>query len=393
MSTPSAEEFDVVLAGGGLANSLLALRLRQERPGLRIALLERERAPSDAHTWCLFTTDVPASTWRWLGPLFEHHWNEYAVAFPAHERTLATGYARLASLRLASAVQAALCGGVRRGVRVVHVAADHVIDADGRHYRAPLVVDGRGQVPARSLRLAWQKFYGVHLHLRAPHGLVAPIVMDARVPQIDGFRFVYVLPIGPHEVLVEDTRYSDSARLDTNALHESVLYYAQQRGWEVVAEGRSELGVLPVVLSGDVQRFWSERTADVPAVGMRAALFHPTTGYSLPEAARTAELVASAPSLRSADVAALLQSHSKRLWGARTFYRGLNRMLFTAAEPGERFRILERFYTLPRPLIERFYGDRLTLADKLRILTGRPPISMRRAFGALQASDTAMARA
>jgi len=52
----------------------------------------------------------------------------------------------------------------------------------------------------------------------------------------------------------------------------------------------------------------------------------------------------------------------------------LNRMLFRAARPDQRYRVLERFYRLPQPLIERFYAGETTLADKARILSGKPPV-------------------
>ena len=47
---------------------------------------------------------------------------------------------------------------------------------------------------------------------------------------------------------------------------------------------------------------------------------------------------------------------------ARGFYRMLDTMLFRAAEPGERYRVLERFYGLDAKLIARFYASRSTLA-------------------------------
>jgi lycopene beta-cyclase len=47
-------------------------------------------------------------------------------------------------------------------------------------------------------------------------------------------------------------------------------------------------------------------------------------------------------------------------------------MLFRAAEPAQRWRVLSRFYGLPQPLIERFYGGRTTRGDAARILCGRP---------------------
>jgi lycopene beta-cyclase len=55
-------------------------------------------------------------------------------------------------------------------------------------------------------------------------------------------------------------------------------------------------------------------------------------------------------------------------------------MLFRAAKPSERWRVLERFYRLPEALIARFYADRLTLADRARILAGRPPVPLGRAL-------------
>jgi lycopene beta-cyclase len=58
-------------------------------------------------------------------------------------------------------------------------------------------------------------------------------------------------------------------------------------------------------------------------------------------------------------------------------------MMFRAAEPSERYRILERFYRLPEPLISRFYEGSLTWRDRVRILTGRPPVPVGRALKCL----------
>jgi lycopene beta-cyclase len=58
-------------------------------------------------------------------------------------------------------------------------------------------------------------------------------------------------------------------------------------------------------------------------------------------------------------------------------------MLFRAAQPERRYRILERFYRLPEPLIERFYAARSTALDKVRVLSGRPPVPITAALGCL----------
>jgi lycopene beta-cyclase len=58
-------------------------------------------------------------------------------------------------------------------------------------------------------------------------------------------------------------------------------------------------------------------------------------------------------------------------------------MLFQAAEPHRRVDIFQRFYGLNEQLVERFYAGRSTLFDRLRILTGKPPVPVGRAIAAL----------
>ncbi len=378
------ERADVVLAGGGLANSLIALRLKARRPDLRVVMLDR-RAPGavDPHTWSLFATDVAAEVWAWLAPLAAHRWDGYAVRFPAHTRTLSTPYASVTGAGLAARVAEALGGDLRLGVEVARLEPGGAVAADGRLFTAPLVIDGRGARPSDHLSLAWQKFVGLELRLAAPHGLVRPVVMDATVAQRDGYRFLYLLPFAPDVLLVEDTRYSAAGELDAARVEADALAYARAQGWTLAEVLRREQGVLPIVLGGDIEAYLAEADTGAAVSGLRAALFHPVTGYSLPQAAAFADAVAALPVLDTAAVRALARARARRLWREGGFLRALNRMLFLAAEPERRYRVLERFYRLPQPLIERFYAGRLSGLDQARILAGRPPVAMGRALKAL----------
>ena len=58
-------------------------------------------------------------------------------------------------------------------------------------------------------------------------------------------------------------------------------------------------------------------------------------------------------------------------------------MLFKAAAPEERYRVMQRFYGLDARLIARFYAARSTAADKARVLIGRPPVPVGRAIRAI----------
>lgn len=373
--------------GGGLANGLIALRLRALRPDLRVILLERDKRIGGEHTWCHFETDVSPAIGGWLRPLIVHRWSGYEVRFPAHRRTLDTAYLAITSQRLHEAVSTALGDDVWLGATVSDVSPHQVTLSDGRRITAATVIDGRGPRRSRSLVLGWQKFLGQGVRLSAPHGLTRPIVMDSTVPQLDGYRFLYVLPLDSTRLLIEDTRYSDGDALDHADVRAAIAAYAVQQGWTIAKVEREEHGVLPIALAGDIDAYWREARAQVAEVGLRAALFQPTTGYSLPDAARLAEQIAALPHITSAHVRACAEAHSKAAWRRRRFFRLLNRMLFRACAPDQRYKVLERFYRLGAPLIQRFYAARLTPFDQARVLMGKPPVPIVAALGYLGESS------
>ncbi|MFD1911994.1 lycopene beta-cyclase CrtY [Halodurantibacterium flavum] len=373
---------DVLIAGAGLSASLTALCLAARRPGLRILLLDRRAEPGRDHTWSFHDPDVTPESRVWLAPAIAHHWAGQEVRFPAHRRSLPTGYNTVTPGALRDAVAAQPDITVRRA-EVAAAAADALHLSDGTTLRAPLILDARGQRKSPHLALGWQKFTGLELQVPDGHGLRHPVIMDATVAQRDGYRFVYCLPFGPDGLLVEDTRYSDHATLDAASCAADAMAYAQEQGWAGATELRRESGVLPIALALDARALWSAQAGGAVPIGLSAALFHPVTGYSLPMAVRAAEVIAASPRLDTADVMTRLRDFALERAREQSFLRLLNRMLFRGCPPDERYRLLERFYRLPVPVIERFYADRLTWADRLRIVTGRPPIPLHRAAACL----------
>jgi len=374
VTASSSLRADVVLVGGGLANGLIALRLRSLRPTLKVVLLESGKTVGGEHTWCHFATDVDAAIAGWLRPLIVHRWSGYDVRFPGRCRPLPCAYRASTPGRVPAVVTAALGDNVWLGASATTVSPHEVALADGRRIVAGAVIDGRGPRKSRKLALGWQKFVGQGLLLAAPHGLTRPIIMDATVSQDDGYRFVYVLPLDERRLLIEDTRYSDGPELDQTSLRAAIGDYAAAQGWVVAKVEREEHGVLPIALGGDIDAYWAESRSQLAEVGLRAALFQPTTGYSLPDAARLADRIAGLPRITSATVRACVEDQSKTIWRRRRFLRLLNRMMFRACAPNERYRILQRFYRLPVGLIQRFYAARLTGWDKARLLIGKPPV-------------------
>ncbi len=381
---PAPADCDVIFAGGGLSSALAAFRLAQARPELRVAIIEAGGTIGGNHTWSFHTADVSPEQYAWLAPFIAHRWASQGVRFPAFERTLPYGYNSVPSGSLHRAVIGHFGEQVMLAAGIASADAGTLRLADGRVLRAPCVIDGRGYQPSPALVLGFQKFLGQEIRCAAPHGETAPVIMDAAVSQDDGYRFVYTLPLSPDRLLIEDTYYADGAQLDEALLRAKIAAYAASRGWKTAEVTREEHGVLPVVLAGDIDAFWAAADARGPApIGLRAALFHPTTGYSLPDAVRLADLLAGLPEFTTSTVRTAVEAHSKRLWRERGFYRMLNRMLFLAAEPRRRYEVLQRFYRLPEGVIARFYAAASTASDKARILIGRPPVSIRRALASL----------
>ena len=374
---------DVLLAGAGLANGLIALAIRKARPDLRVLLLDRAAGASDGHTWSCHDTDLAPHWLDRLKPIRRGDWPDQEVRFPDHSRRLRAGYGSIDGRGLMRAVTDA-GAEIRWNSPVDDLDADGAMAA-GSRVTSRCVIDGRGAKPSSHLAVGFQKFVGIEIETDSPHGIRRPVIMDATVPQQDGYRFIYLLPFTPTRILIEDTRYSDGGDLDDDSLAAASHAYALAKGW-TGHEVRRERGILPIALAHDAEAFWADHATGAVPVGLRAGLFHPVTGYSLPYAAQVADVVAGLARqdrLTTDGLRTALRDFAVARARQDRFLRLLNRMLFRGCPPDRRYTLLQRFYRMPEGVIERFYAGRLTHADRLRIVTGKPPIPLGQAFRCL----------
>lgn len=346
-----AGEKPVAINGAGLAGSLLFLLLKER--GVEAELYDRQVEPG-SRTWCFHGSDMPPALWDLVRPLISHSWSAYEVRFPSYSRTVSGGYYCLRSESLRHYLSSRYGSSLRLGLP----GPSHAISATG--WSEP--ESGAG----------FQKFLGQWIETDEPHGFRVPLLMDATVPQRDGFRFVYVLPVSETELLVEDTYYSDVAGFPKDYLRGSIARYLKDHGvggYKVLDE---ECGALPLTF-----RAASGRKG---AVGAAAGLAHPVTGYTLPPLLRQLEEVSALRDFSQGNVEAALDRAARRERAGSGYYYFLNRMLFRAAEKHTRRNVLERFYRLPDPLLRNFYSGRLSWLQKARVLCGKPPVPVRLAL-------------
>jgi len=376
------EQADLIIVGAGLSGLLTAWFRLIEHPAERILILEAGPRAAGNHTWSFNLSDIDAHWLQRLEPFIVHHWPGYSVRFPRYSRRLPISYATGNSESLLAAVRPLVQAGslsVRTGSPAVPVEPTAVELADGTRLTAKAVLDARGGRPPSSMLIGHQKFVGHRVRTRQPHGLVEPLLMDATVEQRDGFRFIYCLPYTDTELLIEDTCYSENSALNENEFAERIAEYAHNNAWEILAVLHREKGVLPINVA-QARPALGSRPSEAPRIGLAAGFFHPTTGYSLPDAVRLAARIAKLPHLTRDALFRSVSAYAREKWQRERFYRWLNRMLFSAAEPAHRYRVLEHFYALGGGPIQRFYAGDLALADKLRLLSGRPPVPVWRAL-------------
>lgn len=376
--------YDVIILGGGLSGGLLSYRLKQLQPNLDFLLIEKGDTLGGDHTWCFHKNDVAEDDFNWLSPLIVKSWDQHEVKFPNYSRMINSSYHAMKSARFHEVLFQALKNHLLLGTSVKKASENEVILHDETVLQAKLVIDARGLRSIQDIHTAYQKFIGLELELETPHGKNFVTLMDTLCDQTNGYRFFYVLPWDDTKLLIEDTYYHESGKLDDKQIEKDILDYANRQGWKVKNILHKEKGVLPIPLT---MNFDQSSQSTLPTIGLRGKIFNPTTGYSVPYAVRTANLLAKNTNWNKKRVKQIIQSVEKDVSKQSKFFLLLNRMLFLACKAPERYKVLQRFYTLSESLIHRFYSGTLRKSDYLKVLVGKPPVPLMNAIKSMNQTE------
>ncbi len=380
MKTEVNENFwDCVIVGGGLAGGLLLEALSHYHPKARVLLLEKSGVLGGNHTWCFHSSDVISPNSEWLMRLISKSWPSYEVFFPKYYRKLESEYFAIRSEDFHERLTDKHKNSIRLNQKIKFLDSSTVTLEDGTIFHASCVVDARGWEKNPHGEFGYQKFLGLDVRLKKPHGLQSVRLKDVRVPQTDGYRFIYILPWNENELLIEDTYYSNNPHLDAETVKREILKYLEDQDWELDLIMREEQGSLPLALKIDR----SSKTS-LLKLGASSGIYQPVTGYTFPQTLERVQALAEHERIDGEEWKKILNLYDEKFYIQSGYLSLLNRMLFKASRPDKRYVMLERFYTLPQELIERFYQGQLSLKDKFRILWGRPPVSILRALKALK---------
>lgn len=346
---------NITIIGGGLWGGMLAWMLHKKRPDISFTLFEQDNEFGGNHTWSFHKNDLSESDFKLISPLVTYTWPHYEVRFPAYSKNIRLEYCSITSEHFDKVLKQNL---PQQNLKMGQPIND---TPDG------LVFDLRGSTFTGAC--GFQKFVGLEIITKLPHGMKYPVIMDAQVPQVDGFRFVYYLPFSEDRILIEDTFYSENSVLPTN---QEILKIARGKNWNIREIVREEKGILPIPFT-------------VPELNLEQNvfklqnIFHDTTGYSLPDAVRIASGIADTK-LDNQSIRNFLSQYTSSRHVQRKFFTFLNRLMFQAAGNEERYRPLEFFYRSNETQIARFYRGEMSAFDRLKFFAGRPPVSLSKAL-------------
>jgi hypothetical protein len=147
---------------------------------------------------------------------------------------------------------------------------------------APLIVDAR---PSNAKPFMWQVFFGGEFELVEAFDDKELVLMDFRVHQNVGVRFIYIVPLSPHRVLIQDTYFCTHSMLANPDPHRIARHMLLHYGVRIRSQLASENGAIPMGLP----RTPSDLDRNAICVGAKAGWIRAATGYSLLDSQRGAE--------------------------------------------------------------------------------------------------------
>jgi len=380
----SQEEADVLILGGGLAGTSLAVHLEEAGYGGRVAIVDERRDFSNEARWCSWSempsVMQPLVSRRW------HRWNVSTTEGHAQGKSEKSPYQHIYAPdffahfheRFARDGKTELFFGhsVSRVCSQNDGASVCTRDEEGRetNWRAKWVFDARGATHTRLKQLSrpgqihWrQSFVGLVVEFEdAVFKADEMTLMDFRVPQKAGARFVYILPFSDKRALVEITSFAPDAA-PFEELESTLLCWIQTRLGANFRTHSRESGDLPMATT-PLSPVIAPR---IGAIGLCGGAARAATGYAFGCIQRQGQWIAGMMAKRKdplADGALHRLTHPPK-------FAALDAVFLEALGRGPDFAaqcFLRMIGRVPADSLTRFLEEQSGMADELRLIAALP---------------------
>jgi lycopene beta-cyclase len=374
--SPTASEYDYLIAGGGAAGLSLAYHIAQE-PRLankKVLLIEPEAKTQNDRTWS-FWADEPSL----FDGIVAHEWRQIAFRSPGFERIIDLGHYRYKTINgldyygfvhralannpqftmLSGTVEALdnLSAGVRATTSAGNFTARYAFDS-----RPPNLAELKQPQKHRYLL---QHFVG--WEVETDDDVFNPTTMefmDFRGEQRHEARFIYVLPFSARKALIEYTLFSET--ILPKAEYEAAIreYLTNTLGLKSYRIAAEEVGAIPMT----DHPLPARNGASIVNLGTRGGRAKPSTGYAFKRIQQhSARLVAALA--RTGQLPADVTGDK---WQFHLFDTLL---LDIMKRQGETTRDIFRqlFERNPIERIFRFLDEQTSWADNLRVMNSVSP--------------------
>lgn len=352
-------EKPIIIVGGGLWGSLLALRLKQQLPGTNFKLYEPSSTLGEGQSLSFHQSDLSAEAYKWLKPFITHQWKKYQVEFPKFQKIIENTFCTIDSRDFDQKLKEVL------GSENVIFNSD--ISLEEALIEGSYVIDTRnnGYFKAQG----YQKSMALQVRVTGVHSLAMPMTVDATVEQKNGFRYLQYLPLDDSRLLIKDIRYSTSPTLYDEYFEEDIIADMRIRGLEPLEVLNREHDFRKVPLD----EYMPETDGRVIRL---EGFYHDTTGDVLPDAVRLIDLMVKT-SFRYGELKEVLKAYQLERESKKRVLRAFNRVLYqkTTPCPG-RYQFMQLLYQLPQPLREKFYAGDIEVMDIVKTFLGKPIIPL-----------------
>lgn len=369
---------DIGVLGSGPA--ALAVAAACCKHGASVTLIAPNPRSSWKPNYCLWADEVPTD----MQSVVEHVWNEVAVATQLGERQLRRPYVKLDNDAFQQHLWRALHESSARVVdgratTVEHLPGEtrvHIADAGVERVRVLIDASGAGSPFVRRVHAgepAHQIAFGVLLD--APrHGfdLDRMTLMDFRSAAPDAVTppsFLYLLPLSPDRLFVEETSLANRPGVDLSMLRSRLQARLASLGLERCRWIEEEHCSIAMGLGLPVH------AQPLVPFGAAAAMVHPASGYSIAHVFRKAEPVAAAivETLRTGDVEQAIAAGNLAVWSRpqraawELYAFGLETLVSMTALETARF--FDAFFAMPVESWAGFLGGTLNPRDLGPVMT------------------------